>query len=328
MEKTNDNHAKNLPRDLFIHLLAIAALYGSVVSMLTLFFQYINVAFPDTLDFYYTGATDSIRWAAAALIVLFPVYFFLMWMLERDSARHPEKREFKVRKWLVYFTLFISAITIIVDLITLLYNFLGGELTIHFALKIISVLAVAVAVFGFYLWDLRRIIKDKSSVLTLIAWSLSAIVVIAIAAGFFVVGTPAYQRARRFDEQRIQHLQNIQNEVINYWQRTNALPEQLNDLRSGGYGFSALVDPETGESYTYRRTGDLSYQLCALFQTSGDPKVFPNTKVMPAYSYGREAYVNLDWSHGIGNICFTRVIDPQYYKGDVQSKMPPIPRAL
>lgn len=315
-----------MPRDLFIHLLAIAALYGSVVSILTLLFQYINVSFPDTLDFYYTGAVDSIRWAASALIVLFPVYLFLMVMLERDNARHPEKREFKVRKWLVYFTLFISAITIIVDLITLLYNFLGGELTIHFALKIISVLVVAVAVFGFYFWDLRRKIGDKPLVLTLTAWSASAIVIIAIVAGFLVVGTPAYQRRHRFDEQRIQQLQNIQNEIINYWQRTHVLPGQLSDLQLSGYGFSVPVDPQTGEPYAYHRTGDFSYQLCGLFQTEGEPKVFPNTKAA-SYPYTGDHYIMMDWSHSAGNICFPRVIDPQYYKGDAQSKMLPIPRA-
>ena len=39
-----------------------------------------------------------------------------------------------MRKWLVYFTLFISAITIIVDLMIFVYNFLDGELTVKFFL--------------------------------------------------------------------------------------------------------------------------------------------------------------------------------------------------
>ena len=42
------------------------------------------------------------------------------------------------------------------DLITLVYNVLGGELTVRFVLKVITVAAIASTVFGYYLWDLRR----------------------------------------------------------------------------------------------------------------------------------------------------------------------------
>ena len=42
------------------------------------------------------------------------------------------------------------------DLITLLYNVLGGELGARFLLKVFVVGAIAGSIFGYYLSDLRR----------------------------------------------------------------------------------------------------------------------------------------------------------------------------
>jgi hypothetical protein len=53
-------------------------------------------------------------------------------------------------------TLFVAAAVIIGDLTVLVYNFLGGELSLRFALKVITVAAIAGGIFGYYLWDLRQ----------------------------------------------------------------------------------------------------------------------------------------------------------------------------
>ncbi len=71
------------------------------------------------------------------------------------QSRDPERRGSKVRKWLTYLTLFVAATILTGDLITLLYNLLGGELTSRFLLKAATVAAIAGGVFGYYLWDLR-----------------------------------------------------------------------------------------------------------------------------------------------------------------------------
>ena len=41
------------------------------------------------------------------------------------------------------------------DVITVVYSFLGGELTTRFVLKVITVGAIAGTAFGYYLSDLR-----------------------------------------------------------------------------------------------------------------------------------------------------------------------------
>ncbi|MBI1934269.1 hypothetical protein HYS30_01255, partial [Candidatus Peregrinibacteria bacterium] len=146
---------KSSPRDVFLYLLLIITLYVSVGSLTALLFQYVNVLFPDPLE-YLQGALDIIRRSTAALIILFPVYLFIALLLSRDVARHAEKAELSVRKWLLSLTLFLAALAVIGDLVTVLYHFLSGELSVRFILKATSVLIIAGAVFGYYLWDIRE----------------------------------------------------------------------------------------------------------------------------------------------------------------------------
>jgi hypothetical protein len=146
---------KSTPKDVFLHLLAIVALYVSAVSFMTLMFQLISTWFPDSLSYNY-GVAEAIRWSASLLIVMFPVFLGITWLINKDFVQHPERREIRVRKWLGYLTLFISALTVIVDLATLVYNLLGGELTVRFILKVLTVLIVAGLIFVYYYLDMKK----------------------------------------------------------------------------------------------------------------------------------------------------------------------------
>ncbi len=151
---------KTEPKDVFLHLLAIITLYASAVSFGSLLFDYINLAFPDALrgDYYvYAAAANSIRWSISMLVIVFPVYVFTTWFLHKGYAREPFRKSFRIRKWLVYLTLFIAALVIIGDFVGLIYNFLGGELTMRFFLKIFAVFFIAASMFIYYFWDMKRV---------------------------------------------------------------------------------------------------------------------------------------------------------------------------
>src|SRR3989344_7048423 len=117
---------KTGPREVFMHLLSIATLYLSAIAFGTLLFQYIDYFFPEPLVDYPQQLSGAIRWAIAALIIVFPVYVWLSWTLRRDEEREPARREMRIRRWLLYFTLFAAAGVLIGDLVALIYNFLGG----------------------------------------------------------------------------------------------------------------------------------------------------------------------------------------------------------
>jgi hypothetical protein len=299
---------KSGPKDVFLHLLAIVTLYASVISFITLLWQFVNVWFPDPLTFYYSSVLNSVRWAASVLVVMFPVYVWMTWLINRGVTVDPARKEIRVRKWLTYLTLFIAAVTLIVDVITLVYNLFGGELTSRFVLKVVAVLITAAAVFGYYYWDLRR---DGVRNLKMIAWITSVLVLAAVVGGFIVVGSPAKQRSLNFDNRRVSDLQSLQGLIINYYQAKGNVPSKLSDLNDGLSPYGTPTDPETQASYEYTSTGDLTFRLCANFDldSSADTDRYPKSVPIPV---GGDLHSS-NWTHGPGRVCFDRTIDPQRY---------------
>ena len=150
-------------REAFLYLVPFLTLYISAVSFGTLIFQYINRWLPDIAlcPYCVDTTTDAIRWSTASLVIAFPVFYYISYILYKAIKRDPDKRASKIRKWLTYITLFIAAGVIIGDLITLVFNLLGGELTLRFILKVLTVGGIAGTIFGYYLWDLRK--EEKES---------------------------------------------------------------------------------------------------------------------------------------------------------------------
>ena len=147
-------------REAFQYLLLFATLYASAYYLGSLIFDFINLSCPDpswvTEGYAYDEyARESIRWSVSALIVAFPVFLYTSWLTSHAIACDPVKRASKIRRWLTYLTLFIAATVLIGDVTTLIYNLLGGELTIRFVLKVATVALIAGTAFTYYLRDLR-----------------------------------------------------------------------------------------------------------------------------------------------------------------------------
>ncbi|KKS43817.1 hypothetical protein A2567_02280 [Candidatus Azambacteria bacterium RIFOXYD1_FULL_42_11] len=312
------------PKDVFLHFLAIIALYASTAAFLVLLFQYINVLIPDLLErglYQLQNYYGSIRWSISSLIIIFPVYVWAGYYLNKIYSREPEKRNLRIRKWLLNFTVFAAALIIIGDLVTLIYNFLGGDLTMRFVLKIAAVFFVAASVFFYYFWELRGWatrstssgLKISDSARKIFIYAVIAIVALAVIAGFFVVGSPQSERLRRFDDQKVSDLQIIQGQIIYYWQNKEKLPGKLDDLKDPISGFNPAKDPQTGADYIYEVKGKLEFSLCADFNLpsleSGKPSI--ELPTYPPQYYPRS---DSNWNHGTGYVCFERKIDPELYR--------------
>jgi hypothetical protein len=177
---------KTSAKDFFLNLGAIVALYTTIISLINLLFTVINRAFPRIND-YYGFSSPSISLPVATLIIFFPIYALLMWVLERGYVAEPEKRGLSVRRWLTYITLFVAGLTLAGDLVTVLYFFLDGqELTVGFLLKVLSVFILAGMVFWYYISDVRGKTTSKSR----LVWFLAAccLLLAAIIWGFAVLG--------------------------------------------------------------------------------------------------------------------------------------------
>ncbi|HRN63040.1 MAG TPA: DUF5671 domain-containing protein [Luteimonas sp.] len=149
-------------RDAFLYLVLFATLYLWAWHLGSLLFDLIEHALPDAADPIYRtqGLARSMRWSIASLLIAFPVFAFVAHRIAAEVARNPAKRLSAVRRWLTYLTLFIAAAVLIGDLTTLVYNVLGGELSLRFVLKVLVAGAIAGTIFGYYLGDLRREEKD------------------------------------------------------------------------------------------------------------------------------------------------------------------------
>jgi len=312
------------PKDVFLHILMIGTLYVSTFMFSSLWFDYVNFLFPDKLNYFYRNILDGILAGTSTLIVVFPVFLLTAWLLEKEIKTEPEKRELRIRKWLVYLTLFVAAIAIIIELARLVYEFQSGTLTMNFFLKVFIVFIVAAVTFGYYLWDAKREVGSVSALPKIFAFGTGAIVLGSFMLSFFLVGSPATQRAMRFDEQRVSDLQNIQYQVINFWQTKEILPAKLSDMSDNISGFVPPTDPDTRASYEYTVKNPLAFELCATFGA----KSIENSAPDRAYAVpemvtpeGKMAPVE-NWSHEAGRVCFERTIDPAIYK--INKPMPVI----
>jgi hypothetical protein len=144
-------------REAFMYLLLFATLYTVVWNLGSLIFQFINLAYPDPAAFDREAISrTAIRWSISALIVALPVFLYMSHLTGRAVTVDPTKRASPIRRWLTYVTLFIAASVLIGDVMTLVYNVLGGELTHRFVLKVLTVGVLAGTSFWYYLSDLRR----------------------------------------------------------------------------------------------------------------------------------------------------------------------------
>lgn len=294
------SHPKTSAKDFFLHLGTMIALYSTAISLLNLLFTIINKAYPQVGSYY---GNYSVSFPVSMMIIMFPIFILLMWVLEKSYVTDPEKRNYGFKKWLTYITLFISGLVTAGDLITVVYYFIDGqEMTTGFIMKVLSVFMVSLAVFMYYITDIRgKLTKASRRV-----WAVVSMIIIlgAIVTGFSVLGSPRSQQLIRYDEQKSSSLQNINSQINYYYDTKKVLPEKLTDLNNNYY--ANINDPQTQELFEYKKTGDLSYELCAVFNK--DSKGLNSQYTSPVY-YGAGDYLDYQ-NHPAGRYCFNQTITP------------------
>ena len=297
-------------RDAFFHLLTFTTLYSTVIATIVLLFTYINRLFPDpayrSSEMYASADFSGIRWSLAILLVSFPIFVFLSRILHAEFKRHPEKLASAIRKWLTYLTLFVTACTLIGDVITLFFYLLEGQLTVRFILKVLVLLALSGMTFWYYFSVVRmEPLRYAASALHRTYFYATCIIVgVTFVWGILIVGSPAAGREQRLDEQRVTDLRTINDEILNqvYGDARFAprpvepvpvmtlpkpLPKDLATVAANAQYLKLNVnDPETGTAYEYRPQ-DTFYELCAVF------------------SLVRNQNYDIFWNHPAGRHCFT-----------------------
>ena len=119
-------------------------------------------------------------------------------------------------------------------------------------------------------------------------------VVVVVIFGLVSAGSPAAERVRRGDEQRVSELQQISYAIDSYWAQNGTLPTSLEDLAKSPDAYvTSIADPRSGEPYMYRPSEMGAYQLCATFE--GATPTDASRPVPPPETF---------WNHDIGEVCF------------------------
>lgn len=261
------------PRDAFLHLLATALLYNSVVAAGSVLYVLLDrwLPLPGERPFWHTGV---LRWAAAALVVSLPILVLVRRTIVRDQTANPIARVTPIYRFLAYFSLLLTVLVMAGDLVCLVIAFLGGDVGPRFFLKSLVVLLLAGGVYLWYSSDVGReeTARPGTAPSPAPAWRDRlwqgglALALACLTAALVLLGNPLEARLRRLDEQRVADLRRIQSIVEQFHRRTGRLPETLEALRVDPETFvAALADPVTHEGYGYERSGERTYRLSATF---------------------------------------------------------------
>lgn len=290
----------NLAQYIFLYLLILITLGFVGIAFGQVAFQVINYFLPETTLSYSGGySQDVLRFAISALIVAGPVYFFSTRKVNKDLALGDLNANIGIRKWLTYLILLAASCTAIGFFIGLLNSFLAGELTLKFALKVLSAIVISGGFGVYYIYDLKRENFKKSGVLMAFEIGFIAALIVALAASFSLIDSPTTARELREDTQRVSNLQQISYQVQSYFEINKKLPENLDTLVTDAKIESNVTkDPVTGETFAYTLTDAENYQLCANFNLSDKSEDVKNPQ--PTY-----VGVSPEWQHAAGKQCFS-----------------------
>lgn len=304
---------KSTAVEIVINLFSFILLGILAVSLGILFYQVINHNFPDNLRNYYGyySTSGTIHYAIAALIISFPLYFLSMrfWFLR---FREDEGRaESSLTKWITYLVLLVAAVTVVGDLIAVIFDMLQGEITARFFLKSLTIFGIAGGIFGFYFLERKKIQYKKlvsERIFFVFGWMVLIIVLVAIVLGFLASGSPKAERMRNFDITRSSDLQTLASCVNEYSADYKTLPENLNNLKDNSrYSYCGnKKDPETNLPYEYNiinknivseKVVSAEFELCANFSLAS-----MQDNKEPKYEYYEES--GHKWlEHGAGRSC-------------------------
>jgi hypothetical protein len=232
-----------------------------------------------------------------------------MYLLEKDYILEPEKRRIGIRKWLTYITLFVSGFALAGDLVTVLYYFIDGrDITTGFILKALVVLLISLSIFYYYISEVRE--KMNRSLQKKWAIGSAIVIVVCIIWGFAVLGSPRNQQLLKYDEQKVNDLQNIEGSIQNFYATKGVLPNNFDELLTENY-YVNTTDSQTQKPYEYEKTGNSTYNLCAEFNKELTKADYANQAIM---------YGGNNWIHGVGRFCFNETINPNLYSKPIPVK--------
>lgn len=284
----------------FFYVLSLVALIFTTVSVGIIIFQIIDKNIVDVLGLWEGRYnSDALKFAISTIIIAAPIYYLTIKQIYKNLKSGAIDRDAGVRRWLTYFILLVSIITMLGWLVAVIDNYLDGELTTKFILKALTAIGIAVVISSFYFYDIRREkVDQKDRVFAVYLYGTLTIIIAAFIASLFTVESPKEARRVKADENITRDLYHIRSAINRYYRENEKLPEKLTDLSEVMRFITneEITDETSGKEYEYRILDEKRYELCAEFQTASE-------KALNRYEYPIEG-----WPHTAGRQCFSRKI--------------------
>lgn len=145
-------HADRGPRDAFLYLLQLASLYLSAIAAVGIAW---GLADQGQQSFGRTPASE-IRASISVALVSFPTFLLVTRVVRRKLASGDMSARGLMRRVLTYGMLFLLTVSLVIDLIVVVFLLLGGDLTSSALIKGGVTLGVAGLTFLYYLGELRE----------------------------------------------------------------------------------------------------------------------------------------------------------------------------
>lgn len=293
---------ENTQRNVIMQIGAMIALYISITSAIIILFAVINKLLPSPADSFWEleRAGDSIRYGIALLLVFFPTFVVLTRYVQKFRRIENSAIYTSPIRWLIYLSLLVGGFVILGTLVSTIYNFLNGDITVRFILKALIIVFLLSLACYYFIRDVRGewVKNERGSVL--VGVISSVIVVVTLLLGFIYNETPATIREYKIDEQQLRDLQVIQSGIVNYLDEFGTLPTGLAEI---SIYMTVPSSPIGRPSYIYE-FDETGFQLCAEFAFDSRGEQYP-----VFYPDEREKIRgSQNWNYAAGNYCFVRTL--------------------
>lgn len=262
----NHNNAKYA----FYYVLSLVALAFVAISAGMVAFNIINQSILDALSYSSYSGDGELKFAISALLIATPIFYILSSLINKGLKKGELDKESGIRRWLTYFILLVSSVVLLGVFISVILNFLNGELTSRSILKALTMFVISGAIFSYYFYENRREnFSGKNLTMRLFFIGSLVLVVAAFVSALFFVESPKTARNRRLDQNLMNNISNIESATNNFLEQKKRLPENLEELKNNDRNYlrdTNLVDPETKKPIEYKKTSEKSFELCANFR--------------------------------------------------------------
>lgn len=278
--KQKSNEKRNPAFHLFLYLSMFFSLGFVVFGTIGIFFSLVEKIFESSLD---SGYQEYLRSSIAALVIAIPIYYVILYMINKKLEKMEIKPDSMARKAISYLAIFVFFAMSIGSLVSLLFGYLNGNLVEVSFLKTLIFLVISAMLMSFYLWEIRRVAFSKKIFKILFSISLF-IAFLAVTTGFSIVDSPKITRAKKQDVKIVEAMENVKQRMNIFYFNNGKL---MNDDEFRDIG----INKDIQDKIKYNQIGRDEYELCADF----------NYSFKEGYLYD---YLKDEWRFQEGRHCF------------------------